>query len=185
MKRYHLLDERKFRHFCQGLTFDAKDMEVLDQALRGLDEKTAIPSKIVAHNGIHGFGPPPAFSGPEIIVNVEKHFSETKTPFSFSTVVRAKSTIDAAPAIHINLSSPALDIHQRVEIPMRYLLKGLPKIEDTYMVYLHALKMEDGSTFVYYGITKRGWVKRFNEHMYSALSQRSRLLFHQVLREGI
>ncbi len=109
----------------------------------------------------------------------------TGNRLSTAPVVEQKEILNTAPALHINLRSPSLDIPQRVEVPLRYVLKGLPKLENTYMVYLHVLKMEDGSDHVYYGITKRGWIKRFNEHMSGALRERSPLLFHRTLREGI
>ena len=82
------------------------------------------------------------------------------------------------------MQSVALDIPQRVEVPLRYVLKGLPNLEPTYMVYLHVLRMDDGQNLVYYGITRRGWMRRFNEHISSAMKDDSPLLFHRTLREG-
>ena len=185
MKKYKFLDERKFRFICQGLTLTSKDMEVFDHALIGLDKLKGIPNKIISHSNRFGFGMPPSFKGPQVIANLDVLYSPEKGRLSTATIVEHKEILDAAPALHINLRSPSLDIPQRVEIPLRYVLKGLPKLENTYMVYLHVLKMEDGSDYVYYGITKRGWMKRFNEHMSGALRDRSPLLFHRTLREGI
>lgn len=185
MKKFKFLDERKFRFICQGLTLDSKDMGVLDHALAGLDRIKGIPSKILQHNQKCGFWPPPIFKGPQVIVSLDKTYSPKNGKLTAAPVAEHKDIVDMAPALHINLRSPSLDIPQRVEIPLRFVMKGLPKIESTYMVYLHALQMEDDATFVYYGITKRGWMKRFNEHMSNALRKHSRLLFPETLREGI
>lgn len=185
MKKYKLLDERNFRFICQGLTLTSKDMEVLDHALIGLDKIKGIPTKIISHSQRYGFGKPPSFAGHQVIVNLDILYSPEKGRLSTVPVVENKEILNVAPMLHINLRSPTLDIPQRVEIPLRYVLKGLPKLENTYMVYLHVLKMEDSMDYVYYGITKRGWMKRFNEHMSAALCERSPLLFHRTLREGI
>lgn len=160
-------------------------MEVLDHALIGLDKLKGVPAKILSHNQRYGFGKPPNFTGPQIIVNLDILYSPEKGSISTAPVIEQKKILNAAPALHINLRSPSLDIPQRVEVPLRFILKGLPKFDNTYMVYLHVLKMEDGNDYVYYGITKRGWVKRFNEHMSSAMRERSPLLFHNTLREEI
>ena len=185
MKRYHFLDERKFRYFCQGLTLDAQDMANLDKVLCSLDKVRKLPSKIVAHNGKHGFGSLPSFPGPQIIINLEKTFSENGRSTSLSLVSEHSNILNATPGLHIHLRSPSLDIPQRVEIPLRYVLKGLPDIEGTHMIYLHTLEVKEGPPFVYYGITKRGWMKRFNEHMAGALKRESRLVFHKTLRDAI
>jgi hypothetical protein len=185
MKKYKFLDERKFRFLCQGLTLTSKSMDVLDHALINLDKTIGIPTKIITHNQKNGFGPPPPFTGQQVIIDLYGLYSTEKGKIFIAEVNEHKEIINIAPALHINLHSPYLDIPQRVEIPLRYILKGLPNFDNTYMVYLHVIKMEDGKDYVYYGITKRGWMKRFNEHMSSALQDRSPLLFHRTLREGI
>ncbi len=185
MKRYHFLDERKFRYFCQGLTLDAQDMATLAKVLCSLDKVRKLPSKIVALNGKHGFGAPPNFPGPQIIISLEKTFSRSGGPTSVSSVSEHSNILNAAPGLHIHLRSPTLEIPQRIEIPLRYVLKGLPDIEGTHMIYLHTLAVREGPPFVYYGITKRGWMKRFNEHMAGALKRESRLMFHKTLRKAI
>jgi hypothetical protein len=184
-KKYRFLDERKFRNFCQGLTLDATDMGVLDGALVGLDAQNKIPSRIVTHSQHHGFGPGLQLPGGQIILTLEKRGGPEKGPLSIAYAVRHKEILNKPPALHIMLRSISLDILQRVEIPLRYVLKGLPDIEGTYMVYLHVLKMEGGEELVYYGVTKRGWMKRFDEHMQHAMRVESPLLFHRMLRDGI
>jgi hypothetical protein len=68
----------------------------------------------------------------------------------------------------IRMHSPLLDIPMRLEIPLRAVIRGGPALYGTYSVYLHALLADDGTEFVYYGITKRGWNLRFAEHTKSA-----------------
>lgn len=183
--RYKFIDEKKFRFICEGLTLAATDIEVLDAALIGLNETKRIPSRMIEHNQRNAFGPPFITSGPQIIVFLDKMFSPEKGPLTTATAVKFKDKPDAAPALHINLRSPTLDIPQRVEIPLRFVLKGLPSFDETYMVYQHVLALEDGRKLLYYGITKRGWMKRFNEHMTDAMRDASPLLFHRALRESI
>jgi hypothetical protein len=160
-------------------------MDVLDSAFVGLDAQASIPSQIVAHNQRHGYGPPIQLPGGQIIVTLEKRGGPDGQKLSLTQCVRHRKLENQAPALHVMLRSWSLDIPQRVEIPLRYVLKGLPDIEGTYMVYLHVLTMEAGEEFVYYGITKRGWMKRFNEHMQHAMRDESPLLFHRTLRTGV
>lgn len=186
MSRYRFVDERKFRYFCEGLTLDSKDIAVLDSALAGLDKQISLPSKIVDWSGRHGYASGYRPSGPQILVNVDKYAHRYRPePASVTTIVKNSAVVNATPALHVNLFSPILKIPQRIELPLRLVLKGLPPIEPTYSVYLHALRMNAGGVFVYYGITKRGWMLRFSEHVKAALAEESPLLFHRVLRESI
>jgi hypothetical protein len=169
---------------CEGITLDSKDMEVLDTALIGLDTKKRIPSRIINHNQRHGFGQPPRFAGNNIIVTLEKRRTKDSKELRLARVAQDRTGSGATPALHINLRSWALDIPQRIELSLRFVLKGLPAIEPTYAVYLHVLRMEDGQNLLYYGITRRGWMKRFSEHIQRAMHEESPLLFHRMLREG-
>ena len=90
----------------------------------------------------------------------------------------------AAPAVHFEQMS-SMDVFQSVEIPMRFLIKGLPRLDDKYTVYLHALQLSDGNTYKYYGMTKKGWAVRFNQHMRDAICYESPLRFHSVLRNAL
>jgi len=159
-------------------------MEVLDTTLDGLDKKNQMPSRIVDHNQKHGFGQPPRFSGHNVIVTLEKFYSPAKGKMCVASVRADLTATGATPALHINLQSVALDIPQRIELSLRFVLKGLPRLDPTYAVYLHVLRMADGKNFVYYGITRRGWMKRFDEHVLKALREESPLLFHRMLRES-
>ena len=186
MPRYRFVDERKFRYFCEGLTLDSRDIRVLDEALIAVDKKIALPSKIIDWSSRNGFASGYKPPGPKTIVNVDKLANRDRPgQLSVATVLQDKTVVGETPGLHINLFSPSLKIPQRIELPLRLVLKGLPAIEPTHSVYLHALRMQSGEVFVYYGITKRGWMLRFNEHMKSALSDESPLLFHRVLRESI
>jgi hypothetical protein len=91
-------------------------------------------------------------------VNVDKLANRDRPgQLSVATVLQDKTVVGETPGLHINLFSPSLKIPQRIELPLRLVLKGLPAIEPTHSVYLHALRMQSGEVFVYYGITKRGW----------------------------
>ena len=123
MARHKFLDQHKFRFFCQGLTLDSNDLDVQDAALIALNEIKKIPSKIVKYNQKNGFGDLPVFKGPQIIVSLDKLYSPEKGKMSVAPVSEHKDIIDKTPALHVKLRSPSLDIPQRVEIPLRYVLK--------------------------------------------------------------
>jgi hypothetical protein len=186
MRRYQFLDERKFRHFCEGLTLDAKDMEVLDSALSMLDKKMKIPSRIVESNARNGFNAIFKWHGPSIIASMTKLGKcGGSDPIALTQVMQDSARCDLSPALHINLFSAVVKIPQRVEIPLRLVLKGLPNIDSTHSVYLHSLRMDNGDVYVYYGITKRGWMRRFDEHNKKAVSGESPLRFHRIMGASI
>jgi hypothetical protein len=186
MRRYRFLDERKFRHFCEGLTLGAKDMEVLDSTLSTLDLQTKLPSKIIQSNAELGFGGVYRHHGPSIVVSTTQLANRNGGgPVSITKVMQDKGRHNIPPALHIDLFSPVVQIPQRVEIPLRLVLKGLPNIESTHSVYLHALTMDSGEDYVYYGITKRGWMRRFNEHTKLAVAGQSPLKFHRIMGASI
>jgi hypothetical protein len=62
-------------------------------------------------------------------------------------------------------------------VPLRALMKGGQDLKGKYVVYLHALLADNGEDYVYYGITKRGWNRRFMEHTNTALGDETRRLF--------
>ena len=180
-----LLNEDNFRYLCQGLTFDLHDMQVIDEVLTGLNDKNSLIEKIITHNETLGAESTlPADNGGQIIVIFDKYFTSGKLSAT-ATVTQGKEHTGLPPALHINLHSPALDIPQRIEIPLRYLLKGMTPLIGTYMVYLHALEINNKETSVYYGITKRGWMKRFNEHVRLAVKVKSDRKFPKLLGESI
>lgn len=147
-------------------------LRVIDKILIELDRSNQLPSKIIKHNEVFGFKKP--YTGNQVIV--------TLSEVGFASIITEGI---GSPRLHINLISRTLNIPQRIEIPLRLILKGLPDVEKKSMVYSHVLRMADGKNYVYYGITKRGWMKRFKEHMSCSLDKESSLLFHKTLREGI
>jgi len=89
---------------------------------------------------------------------------------------------ELAPVVFLNMHSPSLNIPIRIEIPLRALIKGGPSLINTYSVYLHTLLCDDGRHFIYYGVTKRGWNVRFNEHARCAIRTESQRLFPVKLK---
>ncbi|PZR29156.1 MAG: hypothetical protein DI535_03845 [Citrobacter freundii] len=180
---FKYLNEANFSYLCQGLTLDISDMGLIDQSLEQMNKQLGLLDRIVAHNVQHGADSSLDVDGPQIIIKFDKYLKDGKP---LSTVVIGKQLNEPGlpPMVHINLHSPSLNIPQRVEIPLRYLINGMPPLVGTYMVYLHALIIDDKETFVYYGITKRGWMKRFQEHMKLAMKGTHRR-FPQLLGDSI
>lgn len=65
---------------------------------------------------------------------------------------------------------------------IRYLLKNAQEIRNGYQVYEHLLQDEEGQWHTYWGITKRTWQKRWQEHV-GAANRGSDYLFHKAIRE--
>lgn len=122
MARHRFLDQHKFRFFCQGLTLDSNDLDAIDASLVALNAIKKLPSKIVKHNRKNGFGNPPTFKGPQVIVSLDKLHSPEIGKMSVAPVTEHKDILGRTPALHVNLRSPSLDNPQRVEIPLRYAL---------------------------------------------------------------
>lgn len=182
---FEFVNAENFAYLTQNLTLGRKDIEVLDHALRELDRVTGVPSQIVSHSHKNGFNAGHIPDGAQFIISMDKFINSGGRTLQMSKVLRHKSDKSLPPALHINLQSPTLDIPQRVEIPLRYVMKGLLPLKNLYMVYLHALKINDSQDFVYYGITKRGWMKRFNEHVQSALKEKADRKFSNLLHDSI
>lgn len=179
------VDFPNLKYLTGGLTFNlVRCADVLDANLVGLNEKTRIPDMIVSWNEKSPSDRAPlAFPDHcRIVVEVCQWLTK-RGPLFTATVQESKKEKETAPVAFFRMRSPTLDIPMRVEIPLRALIKGGPRLEGTYSVYLHALVCSDGHEFVYYGITKRGWNKRFTEHMESALANESRRLFPAKLKE--
>lgn len=75
----------------------------------------------------------------------------------------------------------------RVAFPFAAILRGFPQPEGgQHVVYLHRLMLADEKRriegpSVYFGITRRAWHERFQEHVHAAAAG-SQLLFHRALR---
>jgi len=184
-KTFRYVNLQNMEYLLRGLTFDVlRCAEVLDSTFIGLNEKTQIPDNIVSWNRQN-----PSFRGPlafpnrgRIIVKMTQML-DAQGPLVTSIVLEAKEEKETAPVVHFEMRLPTLNIPMRVEIPLRALVNGSPRLEGTYTVYLHTLLCDDGQEFVYYGITKRGWNKRFTEHLESALDEGARRMFPVKLKE--
>lgn len=123
-----LLNEQNYRYLCQGLTLDLHDMQVIDRVLIGLNDKNGVVEKIAMHN--ETLGAPsilPIDGGGQIIVMFDKYRTAGKL-LATATVTQSREYNGLPPALHINLHSPTLDIPQRIEIPLRYVLIGMPPL---------------------------------------------------------
>ena len=187
-KRFKFVSLRDMHHLMEGLSFKVtRCAEVLDGALTQLNEQTGIPDKIVYWNARGGNARQP-LSFPErgrIIVDIEQRTHPERGPLILATVLENKEEKEKSPAAFFSMHSIALDMPMRVEVPLRALIKGGNKLKGTYSVYLHALLSDDGEEFLYYGITKRSWNLRFNEHTKAAVQENSHRLFPRKLNELI
>jgi hypothetical protein len=180
VSRLHYVDLAATRHLTTGLTFDLdRCASVLDRALCGLNEQTGIPDQLIAwiRAGAFAAGPYPYDGRGRIIIDVQHGYC--------ATVLRKSDERETAPVVFFTMHSPTLDIPMRVELPLRAVIVGNPPLAGTYTLYLHALLTNQGSSFVYYGITKRGWSLRFNEHTRAAVAQKSKRLLASTLNNLI
>ena len=187
-RKLHYVRLPAFHHLTDGLSFDVTNCaEVLDTALVGLNEKTGIPDEMVRWNrrGGHAAGPLRLGKHGRIAIEVTESFSIARGKLRTACVIENKDESGMGPVVLLKLQSLVLDIPMRVELPLRAILRGGPDLEGTYVVYLHALLSDDGKSYVYYGITRRGWNYRFGEHMKAALKERQTRLFPQKLAELI
>ncbi len=173
-------------HLSEGLTLNVnKCAAVLEHALVHFNEKTRIPDQIYSWNKSD-----PATRLPlsfpnygRIIVDVTQSREKNGQMLYFAQILEKKDEKENAPLLMFSMHSPSLNIPMRVEVPLRSVIKGGHHLKGTYSVYLHALICDDKTDFVYYGITKRGWNKRFTEHTRYAFKDESCRLFPMKLRE--
>jgi hypothetical protein len=159
--------------------------DVLDGVLTAFNEKTGIPDQIVAWN-VKGGSANELLCFPDrgrFIVDLTQSMGADKRTLWTAALLEKKDEKERAPVLLISMHSLSLDVPMRLEIPLRAVMKGGPSLRDTYSVYLHALLADDGTEFLYYGITKRGWNTRFSEHTKSAVAQKSHRLFPRKLSE--
>lgn len=167
------VDATALMHLSRGLTFDPlRSAEVLDDALCALDEKTGHVSQVqawVRGGGLHN-GECPTLPTSHIVVDVSEATNAKRKIIHAAAILSVEKEAGIAPVVFLSMVSPVLDIGMRGEVPLRAVLRGNPPLENTYLVYLHVLLTSEGKDFVYYGITKRGWNLRFNEHTRSAVA---------------
>jgi len=178
------VDLLALRHLSQGLTFDIdRCAEMLDDALVSLNAKTGLPDQLVAWigAGAHVSGPCPYDGLGRIIIDVTQTTDVKGRSGYFAMVLRNTAERETAPMVWLSMHSPTLDIPMRVELPLRAVIVGNAPLEGLYTLYLHALLTDRGETYTYYGITKRGWSLRFNEHTRAAVAQKSKRLLAKTL----
>lgn len=183
MDKLKYVDLPALRYLAKGLTFDEmRCAEVLDAALIDLNQANGFPDEMgawIQAGGLSaGMGP---YEGRTRVV-IEVHEKQDRVGGKlYMAVAKQISEPQTAPAVFLVMHSPTLDIPMRVEIPLRALMKGSPSLENSYTVYLHALITDQGQEWVYYGITRRGWSIRFNEHTRAAVAQKSQRLLARTL----
>lgn len=153
--------------------------------LTAFNEKTGIPEQIVVWNakGGNASGPLSFPDRGRFIIELTQSVLRDKRELWTAALLEKQDEKEKAPVLFIRMHSPSLDIPMRLEIPLRAVMKGGPALNGTYSVYLHDLLANDGTEFVYYGITKRGWNLRFAEHTKAAVAEESRRLFPRKLNE--
>jgi hypothetical protein len=182
------VDGGALKKLAQGLTFDLQQCEqVLDSALIGLNTQNGFPDRMLdwIRAGGVASGPGPVDPNGRIIVDIAQTTNSHGQKGYFATVLCKNDEQETAPVVFFSMHSPTLDVPMRVEVPLRALMLGNPPLADSYTLYVHALFSSDGPTYVYYGITKRGWSIRFNEHTRAAVAQRSKRLLARKLNELI
>ncbi len=179
MPEFAFIDPAAFRHLTRGLTFDADRItEVMDDALVTLNKQTGLPDRMRAwiQEGGLAQGPCPLDPKGRVIVDIVQMSNNKGEQLYLATVLRKSDERQMAPVVFVSMHSPALDIPMRVELPLRAVMTGNPPLEGTYTLYLYALMNDRGETYTYYGITKRGWGLRFDEHTRAAIAQKSKRL---------
>ena len=182
------VDLHALSHLTKGLTFDRRrSAEVLDHALVGLNHQTGFPDRMLAWIGSGGLaqGAGPVDIQGRIIVDVTQTTNAQGENALFTTVLRKSDERESAPVVFFSLHSPTLDIPMRAEVPLRAVMRGNPPLAGSYTLYVHALITRRDETYVYYGITKRGWGIRFNEHTRAAVAQKSKRLLARTLNDLI
>jgi hypothetical protein len=186
--RLRFVDATALMHLSRGLTFNPlRSAEVLDDVLVAFDDKTGYVSRVqdwVCGGGLYN-GACPTMSSGRIVADVTETMNSERKILHAAAILNVEGEAGIAPAVFLSIVSPLLDVGMRVELPMRAVLHSNVPLENTYTVYLHVLLTSEGKELVYYGITKRGWSLRFDEHTRSAVAQKSRRLFARTLRDLI
>ena len=184
-KIFEYVDFPNMRYLMKGLTFTvSRCAEVLDKLLVGFNKDTQIPDRIVSWNAENPSSRSPLhFPGRgRFIVEINELLTK-KGKLHTVQLLENSAEKEPAPVVFLKMHSPSLNIPMRTEIPLRALIKGGASLRDTYSVYLHALLCDDGRNFTYYGVTKRGWNVRWNEHALSAIRSESPRLFPLKLKK--
>jgi hypothetical protein len=122
-------------HLLEGLTFKVTHCaEVLDCALIGFNKKTGIPNRILRWNkrGGNAHGPLSLPGHGRIIVEIAERLDRDGQRLSTSLILEKKDENEKAPIALFMMQSPVLNVPMRVEVPLRALIKGAPKLKGTY-----------------------------------------------------
>lgn len=150
-------------------------LTVLDEGLAAWDKAKGVPSRIVEHNERNPITVPPSFN--KDVAGLTPMVAGTGAQF----VVAPGASHGTCALLIFQMEPPIVSRITRIELALRYILKGLPNLDDSFTTYLHALVTDDGD-YVYYGITSRSPIVRFKEHLAQARDG-SALLFHCALRD--
>ena len=183
-RNFQYVDFLNMRYLMKGLSFKvSRCAEVLDKVLAGFNKDTQIPDRIASWNTEDPASRSPLrFPGRgRFIIEINELLTQRG---KLHTVELLENSVERepAPVVFLKMHSPSLNIPMRLEIPLRALIKGGASLRDAYSVYLHTLLCDDGRTFIYYGVTKRGWNVRWNEHALSAIRSESQRLFPLKLK---
>jgi hypothetical protein len=185
---YKFVNFPDMQYLMAGLSIGTRRCaDVLDGVLTAFNEQSGISDQIVDWNAKGGntFGPLSFPDRGRFIFDLTRSMRPGKEALWTAALLEKKDEKEKAPVVFISMRSPSLNIPMRLEIPLRAVMKGGPSLSGTYSVYLHALLADDGTEFVYYGITKRGWNIRFAEHTKAAVAEKSSRLFPRKLNELI
>lgn len=186
--RLNFVDASALTHLSRGLTFNSiRSAEVLDAALVEFDKTTGYVSQVQrwVRDGGHKNDTCPTLSSGRVIALVTEKINSEQGVVHVARILKVEKEAGIAPAVILAMNSPSLDIAMRVELPLRAVLQGNAPLKNTYTLYCHALLRSVGEGLVYYGITKRGWNLRFNEHTRSSIRQKSNRLFARTFRDLI
>lgn len=164
------INETNFWYFAKGLTYTKEDLEVLDKTLDHYNTTTGLIDSIVEA----GFSNKIEYTTGQLLINLDKYLTSDNKNLTTASIIKSFKENKLPPVLLLNLQSPSLQVPQRVEIPLKYILQGLPLLSGTSMVYLHAIILSNNQTYSYYGKTKRGWMTRFMEHVKLAMKGSNR-----------
>lgn len=173
------VDQSALQHLLRGLTFDTTECaRLIDMVLIEMNQKENYSDRMLdwIANGKASGQPIPQLSKGRFIIQVNQFQKPGEEPATIAAATSTTVDSQLAPAIFFNMHSFTLDIPMRLEIPLRAIMKGNAPLAGTYVVYLHVLKTTNGANYLYYGITKRGWTLRFQEHTRAAFKRPKRAL---------
>lgn len=159
-----------------------KELRVIEEFLSGHE-----PVAKLLQRALQGVFPKSTF--------IEIHlYKDRPSPESLGVSIRSAKDGEKVKTLkeERSLSSPCLgiifkwvysyDVETTFVTDARFLLKNSVDITQGYQVYEHLLQDDNGQWHCYWGITKRTWKRRWDEHVAAAL-RGSDYLFHKAIRE--